>query len=489
MTTTIEDIQYLQQNGDKETYLLLVDSSKRDRGAWPTPSEYEVRFETPFRHVYGIDIINASIPRTQYNIESFNNTFQFYFEPNRPESHLMPTISLEPADYEFNDLLTVLNEKLAQTSPSSTITVSPAFKYDSRTKTRSLKNKFTFTSPYSFVFLSSRLLNTLGFDPEVPEIKSKRTSATTTPLLASTATSTSIVLLPGTKVLQPFPTPTSTFTEIYSIVLECTTFVTNTVIKFRVVKQAGNSFTQIWPDTSGFGYTLKKNTGKESLVIDRKYYDDPIIKNLLELDDAGVKDPSFPVLQATPSSSPYYIEFSTDVTAPSVTIHTKNFPQDALHYVNQGDALPLAVNRLNIDVNAYTYVMDPPFLYDLTGDKYLQIRCKEIEQYMFRTRAYEKFNAGLAKVQLGIFGYENARFDYSSFPPREFHPIGKLGTLTFRFERSDGTLYDFKGIDHTMTLVIRYMTMKNPSFNTQILNPAYNPNLLDYENANLRRAI
>ena len=131
--------------------------------------------------------------------------------------------------------------------------------------------------------------------------------------------------------------------------------------------------------------------------------------------------------------------------------------------------------------------LEAPGIYNLTGDPYLQIRCKEIEQHLFRTRAYEKYNAGLAKVQLGIFGYGNERFDYSSFPPREFHPIGKLTKMTLRFERPNGQLYDFKGLDHNITIVIRYWVIKKAQFNTQILNPAYNPNLLEYENANFRK--
>jgi len=66
-------------------------------------------------------------------------------------------------------------------------------------------------------------------------------------------------------------------------------------------------------------------------------------------------------------------------------------------------------------------------------------------------------------------------------PLREFHPIGKLAKLTFRFETNDGKLYDFKGVNHNLTFAIYYYEPRHDNIVTNsILNPEYNPNFIDY---------
>jgi hypothetical protein len=445
MTTTVDDVQYLTDRGEKESYLLLVDSSKRDILTWPTPSEYEIRFETPFRQVYGIDVIDATVPRTQYNVETFNNTLHFSIW-----NGVQQTIKVEAADYEVKDLITEINNAF-----SGNIVVGPAFKYDSRTETRSLKEKLSFRSQFKFSFFESPMSHVLGFGKS--SYIATRTDAATSNITELGIGSSLTAVPAGTWVRQQFSVNQAYPMEISSISLECETVISNTTIRYRIIDM---NATQIFPP-SGYVSFVKASTARQ------------VLKILIQ-DDS--------VQEFSPGT--YFIEFSTLPDSNGVLVYTTGSGTNGILENNTSTN-----GRLNIGIEAFTYVLEAPHLYDLVGDRYLQIRCKEIEQYMFRTRAYEKFNAGLAKVQLGVFGYENARFDYSSFPPREFHPIGKLGTLTFRFERPDGTLYDFKGIDHTMTLVVRYLKMKNPTFNTQILNPAYNANLLEYENENPRGRI
>ena len=83
---------------------------------------------------------------------------------------------------------------------------------------------------------------------------------------------------------------------------------------------------------------------------------------------------------------------------------------------------------------------------------------------------------GLAKFTLAVMGYGETRMDFSA-PVREFHPIGKLTQMTFRFERPDGSLYNFRGINHTITFNIRYYTpLQDQEFNFFPLNPNYDPN-------------
>ena len=53
--------------------------------------------------------------------------------------------------------------------------------------------------------------------------------------------------------------------------------------------------------------------------------------------------------------------------------------------------------------------------------------------------------------------------------------------MTFRFELTNGTLYDFKTVNHQFILSIKYYqpSLKH-RFTQSILNPNYNPNLIEY---------
>ena len=74
---SIEDIQYLKNNSIRQSYTFLVDSKDRDRGIYPNPNEYVITFSTPFRNVIGLEVIDASIPRTMYSIDINNNTLYY----------------------------------------------------------------------------------------------------------------------------------------------------------------------------------------------------------------------------------------------------------------------------------------------------------------------------------------------------------------------------------------------------------------------------
>ena len=99
----------------------------------------------------------------------------------------------------------------------------------------------------------------------------------------------------------------------------------------------------------------------------------------------------------------------------------------------------------------------------------------------YRSLAYSKYNLGLAKFRLGVVGYSENRLDFSKVPLREFHPIGKLSRLTLRFETPSGNLYDFKGVNHNITLSIHYLEpIQKVKFKQSILNPNYQGDFIGY---------
>jgi hypothetical protein len=73
---SIEDINYLYKNSVKDNSIIFIESKNRNRDIYPTPSEYTITFDNPFKYVYGFEIIDASIPRTMYQIDKTNNNLK-----------------------------------------------------------------------------------------------------------------------------------------------------------------------------------------------------------------------------------------------------------------------------------------------------------------------------------------------------------------------------------------------------------------------------
>jgi hypothetical protein len=122
----------------------------------------------------------------------------------------------------------------------------------------------------------------------------------------------------------------------------------------------------------------------------------------------------------------------------------------------------------------------PGMLY-LLGNKYLVLKCPEIEQHLYRSLSYSKYNMGLAKIRLNSYGFNDEKTSFLKVPIREFHPIGKLSKMTLRFETNTGTLYDFKGVNHNLVMAFYYYEPKYlHKVGQSKLNPDYNPHFVNY---------
>jgi hypothetical protein len=125
-------------------------------------------------------------------------------------------------------------------------------------------------------------------------------------------------------------------------------------------------------------------------------------------------------------------------------------------------------------------IIGPGTIYFM-GNRYVIIRCPEIEQHLYRSLSYSKYNLGLAKIRVSSYGYNDEKIDFTKITTREFHPIGKLPKLSFRFETPEGDLYDFKGVNHNILYTIYYYEpTSNKEFTNPILNPNYKGNFINY---------
>jgi len=145
----------------------------------------------------------------------------------------------------------------------------------------------------------------------------------------------------------------------------------------------------------------------------------------------------------------------------------------------------------SIDEPNMTNIIIGPGLVCFTGEKYIILRSPEIEEHSFGSLAYTNNNLGIAKFRTNSLGFNDEKLFITKIPIREFHPIGKLSKISFRFETAEKNLYDFKGINHNITLAIFYFepTFKQKEEFSSILNPNYTNNFNDYKYINAEQEV
>ena len=84
---SIEDVDYMKQNSIKENYTFIVDSKFRNQEEYPNPNNYVVNFDIPFKNVFGIEILDVSVPKTMYNID--NDTNKLYININTTKNAII----------------------------------------------------------------------------------------------------------------------------------------------------------------------------------------------------------------------------------------------------------------------------------------------------------------------------------------------------------------------------------------------------------------
>ena len=176
---SIEDVDYLKSNSFKQSYTFLVDSKDRDYIQHPHPNNYTVHFTVPFKNVFGLEIIDASVPRTMYNVDYHNNILYYaiveHFEndntpidKNQLETNINK-ITVSPGDYSITSLMKEINTKIEQ---YITQQIQDGhnhdyfFKIESVSTPVDIKNKIRFVSDQSFVLDMNRstIRDILGFN-------------------------------------------------------------------------------------------------------------------------------------------------------------------------------------------------------------------------------------------------------------------------------------------------------------------------------------
>lgn len=556
---TIEDVDYLKQNGYKQNYLFLVDSSDRDRLINPTPSEYVVNFDVPFKNVIGLEVVEANIPRTVYNIDTSNNIIKFLIHDNTIDPLSRESLSnyvscnIEPGDYTIQTLIPALNSVLYMPINNNSNNVIGNIISLSLSNPPEVKSIIQFYSAYSFSFdmRGSTIAETLGFDTysdklensidinirrynsihiSVPTgkyidqngkiynnnndeysinsghpfdinkemIKKTELYDTNYKIYHSVDIPNKFLNLSSIDVYTGPRSVIRTLNIINNVSYVSQNFKVSADCTITKVSIAASTLSKLI-STNEIQFSIYRNINLPTNLSGLQNKVNSLYNGIIPIDftdgSYSTIDINSNLLLLNPYEE-YSIVFTGGINDPldnptqiyynDISINIQNFTLQIFN-VSTGWQSVDTNNGIHYEssiiiTSEFKYhKLIAPGLVTLNGDRFIVLRSPEIETNMNSSLSYTKHCLGLAKFKLGTIGYSQNDLSYSKIPFKEFHPIGKLSRMTLRFERSDGTLYDFKGVNHTITFSIYYYeVIQKSEFKMSILNPNYNANPIKY---------
>ncbi len=603
---SIEDINYLKNNSIKQNYTFLIDSTDRDRDKFPNPNKYVVEFTVPFKNVIGMEIIDASIPRTMYNIDIENNLIYYYLGTNEEDNVIKNGVTEKIAcnlikyNCSYIDSYTLL-ENSGYIELSNNINIYNIYaNYVNTYGNETLIGGNELGITYSFKVKAEAIYNndyskdntycifSFGYYHLWNQTNTNYTAMTVNVLKKIEGELYDIQFIIGDGTIEGDKNiianvDLSEEVHICWTILEnkWNIYISNNSLSLNIVQQftvkktiknvfyikkyigrslsapitlnkTGNNYKGYWNDGAKmyikdfkiYNRELKtneialcrNNTIIKGLTIWYKLYDndndtknygeneyinyidifnkisidtgDYTLKTFLlnyeekEDSEIGFKKHSEPAELTNLIDIYSRLPFILDMERSTIY---ENLGFDLYNSIN-----PLYINDryqyksiYNIDRRMYkmfhsiintklTKVIDniefdkniitSPGIVYLIGNKYIVLKCPEIEEHLFGSLSYSKYSLGLAKFRVDNVGINSERLAITKLPIREFHPIGKLSRISLRFETNKGLLYDFKGVNHNIVFAIYYYEPKQNKFpEGSILNPEYKMNYIDYQ--------
>ena len=502
----IEDVDYLLQTSVEESTTLFIDSGSRDRTHYTTPSEYVIDLEEPIRDVFGMDILDAVMPNTIYNVSAENNKVRWctidtvaslidtnddtvlssemfklgYGSPwNAWMSDTSVTFDIVVLDTNTNNTLI--------SNPGSTGSSSSTIKYIVLCEKR-LAVGFSLVSTTNNINIATTIEFAGAFYYAIDAAGSaaialaKSASATGTGFaLVRSGTSTPPLMWPGRVGTYDIVTYDQITLHGGRVQMQDVCKLNKQISRLRV------TLCTALVETGFYNRVTSLQTAMQTA------FDESDIGGVISIESTS----------SSGIDRQNIFKFTTDVGNRLILCASSSSMRGILGF----DIVPLnaspssygIVTSGNASQPMYSSVivkgiqnLVAPGLINLIGVQYVTLRCKEIEQHMGNVGKYGKFSTGIGVFKLlGSNEVAQLRFDYISLIRKPLHPIGRLRRLTLRFELPNGELFDFKGINHQLLVSVNYYRpdprrrrmlskTQNSEFPTSVLNPDYDPDFMRY---------
>uniref|UniRef100_A0A6C0CU13 DUF5901 domain-containing protein n=1 Tax=viral metagenome TaxID=1070528 RepID=A0A6C0CU13_9ZZZZ len=510
----IEDLDYLYKNSVKENIIILVDSAKRDKNLWLSPNNFQIDFNEPFKYVYGLDILDISIPRTMYSVDYNRSKLFFKVGHSINENNILSEedellLEFVSRDYTVRELIEEMGSE-GNVLFDNNINVRIDANVSERKSVIEYRNEDQPPKPFFFNFEKSTTNEVLGFNENASSIYEDRyrkiQHPTNSQLFASIPTYLDTLIRNPEWNIKDNVFELNKMDEVSSLPItdEFNQGIIHTNLNQEDYKYMGYFITNM----TLLDMNTNSNDSLEFYLYKFDYSDgfpsgvskqDIIDTFHMVADKTNIQN----ITGYSSHVSESNIELITNdyfVPLGSNMVFDINKYQDFPYYFkslpiqSQGNVFYLVYlhddNQLitkdistSVDVDVIQeFKIISPGLVQLSGERYITIHCDEIENHLRGSMMFNNYSPGLAMVNLGVQGFSENRIDFFSVKYKEFHPIGKLTGLKFTLKTPDGLMYDLKGVNwHMLVSVKYYVPKKMTSFETSILNPNYNYNFIQYQ--------
>lgn len=551
------DIDYLKRIGQVDSIPVSVDSAKRDKHVFPSPAEYDVVFEEPFRNVVGLDVLDATIPNSTYNVDEKNCTLSFAvrmfssFEKANPDDYPFLTGRRTIGEYlselsSSSEFISVWKGKSYTTfrlkivgslfAASTVAAQRVQYPVDGPVNTTPgvLVDKDILAIPMEPGDALRLGIEPLRIDPEtsylidydlatdkyyVQDNDAKNARAVELPTF-ELSPGDRRVLVSATQTLSPGASATR-YGHVSAASLDDAPIAYGsrmTFPKFAEGRLAGLATFGLFRVAASF-YDSPLVSYHHELHLHNCVVDlgNHTVESFIEAVKSAIPRFTVPVRapDAGNAAPPAIISSVINLTSTS-TVNPGNYSrQGKIRFwsvfpfwfdmekstisnvigfstpavAGQPGYAPLRVgdNRwvfgARLKDNAYSVVT--PGVISLLAERIVILRCPQIEEH-----AYSSYSCGSNSGGIGVFKlydaqYAHLRFDFTKLIKLDFHPIGKLQKIRIRFECADGSLYDFKGVDHHIFVSIKFLAARTDRERPlpppeSLLNPDYDPDVMRY---------
>ncbi len=524
---SIEDVEFLLQNSKTDSHIVYIDSAKRNKKFYPHPNHYSIKFSHPFKNVYGVEILDASIPATMFNVDVDNNVMSFMQGYNLT-SPTMKTMMQELS--KLAGFAQMANRGGSSSLSTSSFGVLDAYQVSLTEGDRAAdKSKDMFLDPDKLRSYTTPCLNMVQFMIDDDTCDNF--------LCCSMQTSHKAVKFVRYKMpdIRLFDTPGGLKPPVFKVEVNGDTFYTNDAYFYDFY----TIFSTKYHDMSFYDVLFRKSTSPRyarGYVVERVHCDkDTFAWYYYTITPVDVLDPAEPyvalrnmviepgnysatsLLAATTTylegtglrmiadvaarkdgvlQYPYFIfdgddPFIINASGPASVykvLGLSEIPNDMFptHYDNtlpSSDALQL----FGAIPGGSAYTLKSPGIINMETTRYSVVRCDELEDHMFGSYSYGDFNPGICLLKFfETNGVSHQRVEYIKFTKPPFHPIGKLDKITLTFLMPDlQARYDFKGCDHLIILCVKtYVPTRHVTRSSEptrsVLNPNYDPDFKQY---------
>ena len=513
---SIEDIDYLLENSEENSITVFIDSKNRDTHAYPSPNSYVVDFsDHPIRNVFGIEILDATIPATAYTVDETTRTIgysQVFYAPGTGITDVTNPTTFA-AHIEILQHCPAFDTIFSANTPANLFCCTD----------QALYNDIQFTDPgvstpnaafyvrrvrinpfgeFSFTVTGGIQVNIDDNYVAIQGTKGNVKGSATINSYSYIFNSSWVIYIEWKYTL--LTSQVNAELELISGFPRFDIFIFNNVLTLPIGSYTSDFLLTKMITLFQSSYSITEPTNFSSiqmlgsilgdLSITPAFTDNPIQGNssITQLLQYTTKTKYPFIFDMKKTTANFILGFSQKANM-LAGVSTYSALAQGLADISPDESSTFGYTTFTYLDNKFMFMSLPsistgqtlvtPGVVNLESARYILLRCPEIESHMLGSYANFKYAPGIGLFKLtSSNSLMNLRFDFVNIVRKPFHPIGKLGKLTFSFEMQDNSLYDFKGVDHVLLISIKYYAPRNIlRIPKSTLNPHYLPNILEYQ--------